>query len=109
MPAALGGFVLAAVIVTLLCSELHYDVMRIYEARDRLREGGLLVDVDGRGDFAQRHPRLAINIPLQELARRTEELGSLDSAAAARVEALHARGEATRGPRETVELAPQPS
>src|SRR5690606_7977650 len=64
MPAALVGVAAAAFIVGVAWSRFHHDVVRIFEARDRLRSGGVLLDVDLRGDFAQRHPRLAINIPL---------------------------------------------
>jgi rhodanese-related sulfurtransferase len=76
MPAALAGFAVAAFIVGVIASRFHHDVMRIFEAKDRLRHGGVLLDVDLKGDFVQRHPRLAINIPLAELARRAHELGS---------------------------------
>ena len=76
MPAALLGFALATFLVGGICSLFHHDVMRIFEARDRLRRGGVLLDVERCGDFAYRHPRLAINIPLAELAKRApHELG----------------------------------
>lgn len=76
MPAALAGFAVATFIVGVIASRFHHDVMRIFEAKDRLRHGGVLLDVDRRSDFVERHPRLAINIPLKELAKRANELGS---------------------------------
>jgi rhodanese-related sulfurtransferase len=76
MPAALAGFAVAAVIVGVIFSRFHHDVMRTFEAKDRLRHGGVLLDVDREGDFVERHPRLAMNIPLDELAQRADELGS---------------------------------
>lgn len=76
MPVALAGFAAAAFIVGVLCSRFHHDVMRIYEAKDRLRLGGVLLDIDRAGDFAARHPRLAVNIPLDELGQRARELGA---------------------------------
>lgn len=73
---ALAGFAAAAFIVGVIWSRFHRDVIRIFEAKDRLRDGAVLLDVDLEGDFAARHPHLAINIPLPELAQRAHELGS---------------------------------
>lgn len=80
MPGALFGLVAAIALVGGIAVRFHHDVVRIYEARDRLHHrGALLVDVDPSGDFAQRHPRLAVSIPLEELARRAHELGPTDT------------------------------
>lgn len=79
MLGALLGFAYGALCAGGLAAMFHHDAMRIYEARDRLHHrGAVLLDVDGAGDFAQRHPRLAVNIPLHELAARAHELGPLD-------------------------------
>ncbi len=79
MPGALLGLVAAIALVGGIAVRFHHDVVRIYEARDRLHHrGALLVDVDAAGDFARHHPRLAVNIPLEELARRAHELGPMD-------------------------------
>jgi rhodanese-related sulfurtransferase len=72
---ALLGFAYGAACVALLAARFHHDVMRIFEARDRLHHrGSVLLDVDCCGDFVQRHPRVAVNIPLEELAKRAHEL-----------------------------------
>jgi rhodanese-related sulfurtransferase len=72
---ALLGFVYGGACVAFLASRFHHDVTRIFEARDRLHHrGSVLLDVDCCSDFAQRHPRVAINIPLEELATRAHEL-----------------------------------
>lgn len=75
---ALAGFAVAALIIGIIGARFHYDVVRLFEARDRLRAGGVLLDVDRTGDFVDRHPQLAVNIPLAELARRAHELGPID-------------------------------
>jgi rhodanese-related sulfurtransferase len=76
MLGAFAGIALASGLIAAIGYRFHHDVMRVFEARERLRGGGVLVDVDTRGEFAERHPRLAINIPLEELSRRADELGS---------------------------------
>jgi rhodanese-related sulfurtransferase len=69
------GFLYGAACVAILAMRFHHDVMRIFEARDRLHHrDAVLLDVDCCGDFAERHPRLAINIPLEELAKRAHEV-----------------------------------
>lgn len=76
MPGALVGAAAASFIMGVIFSRFHHDVVRLFDARERLRQGGALLDVDREGDFVRRHPRLAINIPLDELERRAMELGS---------------------------------
>lgn len=56
------------------CSSIDY-VVRISKARSWLSRGALLVDVDTAGELARHHPRVAVNIPLEDLARRAHELG----------------------------------
>ncbi len=75
MVAALAGVMAALFGVGVIGLTFHHDVMRVFEARERLRRGGVLLDIEQPGEFAQRHPRLAINIPLAELRRRAHELG----------------------------------
>lgn len=66
-----GGWVCAGVLALLF----HHYVVRIRRAGSWLWRGALLVDVDAAGEFALQHPRVAVNIPLQDLARRAHELG----------------------------------
>jgi rhodanese-related sulfurtransferase len=74
---ALLGFAYGAACAAILAMRFHHDVMRLFEARDRLHHrDAVLLDVDCCGDFVARHPRLAMNIPLEELAMRAHELGS---------------------------------
>ncbi len=74
---ALLGFAFGAICAAILALRFHHDVIRIFEARDRLnRRDAVLLDVDCCGDFAARHPLLAINLPLGDLATRAHELGS---------------------------------
>lgn len=79
MPGALIGFAVAAFLVGGIAARFHHDVVRLYEARERLARGARLVDVDAAGDFARRHPELAVNIPLHDLAARAHELGAVDT------------------------------
>jgi rhodanese-related sulfurtransferase len=54
----------------------YHGIVRFYKARDWLsKRGAVLVDVDTRGEFACAHPRVAVNIPLESLARRAHEIG----------------------------------
>lgn len=78
MPAAWVGGALAAFIVAAIATRFHHDVVRIYEARERLLRGALLLDVDAAGEFARHHPRVAINVPLDELEQRTADIGPID-------------------------------
>jgi rhodanese-related sulfurtransferase len=50
-------------------------IVRVHEARAWLSRGAVLVDVDSADDFARRHPRIAVSIPLEDLARRACEIG----------------------------------
>jgi rhodanese-related sulfurtransferase len=79
MAAALAGIATALVVLAIVWLRFHHDVVRVFEARERLRRGGILLDVDLSGDFAQRHPRLAVNVPLHELRHRAHELGTKDT------------------------------
>lgn len=72
---ALFGFAYGAACAAILAMLFHHDVARIFEARDRLHhQGSVLLDVDCCGDFVLRHPHLAVNIPLEQLAKRAHEL-----------------------------------
>jgi rhodanese-related sulfurtransferase len=55
----------------------HY-VVRVHKACALLTRGAILVDVDTAEEFARHHPRVAVNIPLEQLARRVHELGGLE-------------------------------
>jgi rhodanese-related sulfurtransferase len=69
------GLVAGGLLCGLFALLFHYYVVRIFKARDWLTRGALLVDVDEAGEFARHHPRVAVSIPLEELARRAHELG----------------------------------
>ena len=72
--------ILLAVIVILLVAGayIHFTAVRIpgTEARERVANGALLLDVRTTGEFAEGHIDGAINIPIQELPGRLEELGA---------------------------------
>jgi len=67
--AAVGFFAISAAL-------FHHYVVRIYTAGSWLSKGALLVDVDTVGEFALRHPAVAISMPLEVLAKRASDLGS---------------------------------
>ncbi len=69
------GLLVGGVLFGLSALIFHYYVVRIFKARDWLERGALLVDVDEAGEFARHHPRVAVSVPLGELARRAHELG----------------------------------
>jgi phage shock protein E len=48
------------------------------EAHRLVHEGALLLDVRSPEEFAERHPKEAVNVPLPELGRRMSELGAHD-------------------------------
>lgn len=75
MTSAWVGFVVGGALCAPFALLFHYYVIRIFVARDWLTRGALLVDVDAADEFARHHPRVAVNIPLEELARRAHELG----------------------------------
>jgi rhodanese-related sulfurtransferase len=76
----LTAFVLAAAFgVGVIGVSFHHDVVRLFEARERLRRGGILLDVECELEFAERHPRRARNIPLDELSARAHELGEVST------------------------------
>jgi phage shock protein E len=67
--------VLAVIVMAILY--LRFGVSRISgdEARKLVQEGALLVDVRSAGEFAGGHIEGAINIPMQDLKGRLDELG----------------------------------
>lgn len=67
--------VLAVIVMAILY--LRFGVSRISgdEARKLVQEGALLVDVRSPGEFAGGHIEGAINIPMQDLKGRLDELG----------------------------------
>ncbi len=69
------GFVAGGALCALFALRFHDCVIRIFEARGWLTRGALLVDDNNAGEFARHRPRVAVNIPLEELARRAHELG----------------------------------
>lgn len=48
------------------------------QAHELVAHGARLVDVRSRAEFAERHPPAAINIPVEELKKRTAELEPRD-------------------------------
>jgi rhodanese-related sulfurtransferase len=52
-----------------------YLVLHLHRARDRLRRGALLVDVEKPSSVERQHPDVAMSIPLEELAHRVHEIG----------------------------------
>ena len=67
--------ILAAVVVFVLYQ--RFTAVRISgsEARELVTGGALLVDVRSEGEFSGGHIEGAVNIPIQELSRRMDELG----------------------------------
>jgi rhodanese-related sulfurtransferase len=53
------------------------DISRA-RAHDLVEHGALLVDVRDPGEYAERHPAEAVNIPLGQLQARAAELGARD-------------------------------
>ena len=54
----------------------HY-VVRVHRACALLAGGAVLLDVDTAEEFARHHPRVAVNIPLEELEQRVREVGGV--------------------------------
>jgi rhodanese-related sulfurtransferase len=76
MPGAWFGILSAGTMLGLFSVIFYHGIVRFYKARDWLsKRGAVLVDVDTRGEFACAHPRVAVNIPLESLARRAHEIG----------------------------------
>ena len=75
MSIALGVLFGGSCVAILVALFYHY-VVRISTAREWLSKGAMLVDVDSAGEFAQHHPRGAMNIPLEDLVARVNELGN---------------------------------
>jgi rhodanese-related sulfurtransferase len=55
----------------------QHGIVRLHRAREWLRDGAILVDVDRSKEFGDGHPHPAINVPLEDLARRAHEIGGL--------------------------------
>jgi len=53
----------------------HHYVVRVHKACDWLTRGAILLDVDSEEEFARHHPRVALNMPLEQIAQRARELG----------------------------------
>ena len=72
--------VLVGVLVVLLVAGayLRFTAVRISgtDARERVANGALLIDVRPTGEFEQGHIEGAINIPIQQLPSRLDELGA---------------------------------
>ena len=68
------GILVAAVMLGTFAAMFRHHIVRMEEARKWLARGALLVDVDTHGEFATRHPEIALSIPLEDLARRAHEL-----------------------------------
>ena len=70
------GLLFGGACVAILAALFHHYVVRMAKAREWLSEGAILVDVDKTAEFAAHHPRVAVNIPLEDLERRAHELGA---------------------------------
>lgn len=92
------GLLAGGAIVGTCAAAWHHYVVRTSKARAWLARGAVLVDVDTAGEFARHHPRVAINVPLEDLSRRAHELGHKDTPI---VVFAHSW---TRGARATAEL-----
>lgn len=70
--------VLAAVVVFVLYQ--RFTAVRVSggDARTLVADGAKLIDVRSNGEFGGGHIEGAVNIPIQELARRMDELGDKD-------------------------------
>ena len=72
--------ILVAVLVVLLLAVAYFrfTAVRIsgIDARERVANGALLLDVRTTGEFEGGHIKGAINIPIQELPGRLDELGA---------------------------------
>lgn len=70
--------VLAAVVVFVLYQ--RFTAVRVSggDARTLVADGAMLIDVRSNGEFGGGHIEGAVNIPIQELARRMDELGDKD-------------------------------
>lgn len=74
MLATWQGILAAALMVGIFAAMFHHHVVRLETARAWIARGAVLLDVDTDGEFALHHPRVALSIPLEELARRAHEL-----------------------------------
>jgi phage shock protein E len=72
------GILAGGALCGVFLGSFHHYVMRMSRARDWLSRGAVLVDVDTAGEFARHHPRVAVSIPLKDIARRAHELGHKD-------------------------------
>lgn len=68
----LGTFVL----VPLIQAQNRTNVINADEAREKIDAGAQLIDVRTPREFAQNHIPGAINIPLQELGQRHQEINA---------------------------------
>ena len=74
-PGTWQGILAAALILGIFAAMFHHHVfVRLEKARHWLERGAVLLDVDTHGEFALHHPRVALSIPLEDLARRAHEL-----------------------------------
>ena len=68
--------VLAALVIAFLYLKLGAARVAGADARAMVANGALLLDVRSEGEFAGKHIGGAVNIPIQELMGRMDELGS---------------------------------
>ncbi len=73
--AALPYVVIAAVVAALLASRFMGKASAA-DARALVAEGALLLDVRSTGEFASGHIDGAVNIPVDQLARRIGDVGA---------------------------------
>ncbi len=64
-----------ALTVPLVATACASDVTRA-QAHHLVLHGARLLDVRSPAEFAERHPAQAINIPIEDLKKRTAELGA---------------------------------
>lgn len=78
-PNTLLFVLLALAVVALRWGMSHKGADQLDSIRAALENGAMLVDVRSSGEFASGHLDGAINIPVGELERRTDELGNTDA------------------------------
>lgn len=77
----MSPFVLATIAAGSLLAVIGYfwwrGTVNVSEAHRRVESGALLIDVDSPEIFGVAHLEGSINIPVEDLARRQEDLGPL--------------------------------
>jgi len=69
------GILSASAFLLSIAALFHHYAVRFYAAERWLSRGATLLDVDTGAEFARHHPANSFPIPLEELSRRSHELG----------------------------------